>query len=165
MRDILSQLIEWDGLRGQKDLPQAGFDPRASHVGIKGDLPAGIPARLQHCLEEPFAFPLMGRFDQSKKTHLILYRAMVETAYHHIWLVLRNFSIELEEVSNPLSHFGDSKGRIRKPWLSMRSACRAQLPISRLHKYFSQLILRRFIPLRGKQLLPFSLLFSSEGTC
>src|SRR5260370_33494417 len=114
---------------------------------------------------EALAFPLIGGFDQAQKTHLILYRAMVETTYHHIWLVLRNFSIELEEVSNPLSHFSDSKGRIRKPWLSMRSACRAQIPISRLHKYFSQLILRRFIPPRCRQLLPLSLLFSSEGTC
>src|SRR6266481_10138966 len=64
---------------------------------------------------EVFAFPLTGSFDKAKKTHLILYRAMVETAYHHIWLVLRNFSSELEEVSNPLSHFGDSKGGIGKP--------------------------------------------------
>src|SRR5258708_3372958 len=114
---------------------------------------------------EALAFPLIGSFDQAQKTHLILYRAMVETAYHHIWLVIRNFSIELEEVSNPLSHFSDSKGRIRKPCLTLRSACGAQFSVSRLHQDFPQLLLRRFIHPLGKQLLPLSLLFSSEGTC
>src|SRR5712692_7031300 len=72
--------------------------------------------RIQLLCEFPeaLAIPLVGRFDQAKKTDLILDRAMVEMTDNHIWLVLADFCIELEEVSNSLSHFSDVKGRIGK---------------------------------------------------
>ena len=72
---------------------------------------------------EALAVLLVGRFDQAKETDLILYRSLVEAAYYDIWLVLDDFGSELEEVSNPLPHFSDVKSGIRKPRLTMRSAC------------------------------------------
>src|SRR6266568_3132262 len=114
---------------------------------------------------EALAVPLVGRLDQAKKTHLVLDRAMIETAHHHVWLALLNFGIELEEVINPPSHFNNVKGGIGKLRLTMRSARCAQFSLSRLQKDFSELILCRLVNLWSKELLPLALLFVSEGTC
>src|SRR5215472_6268741 len=113
---------------------------------------------------EALAVLLVRRFDQAKKTYLILNRSLVEATDHHIWLALVDLCIELEEGSNPLPHFSNVKSRIEKPRLAMRSACCAEFSLPRLHQDLPKLVLRCLINCGSKELLPLVLLFVSEGT-
>src|SRR5216684_1805567 len=88
-------------------------------------------------LPEALIFPFVGCFDQAKKTHLVLYCSVIQTAHNHVWLVLSDFSVELEEVSNPLSHLSNVKGRIGKPRLTMLGSRHTQFAIPGLHKDLS----------------------------
>src|SRR5258706_2500106 len=155
--DLVGSLCTWRLQSMQQHLPH--LLKRILHL-----CPGWWGIELLSEFPEALTCPLVGYFDQAKKTYFILYRAAIETAYYHIWLALGNFGIELEEVSKPPAHFGNVEGGIGKPWLTARGACRAQFAVSGLHEDLPQLVLRCLVHPWSKQLLPLLPLFLGERT-